>query len=234
MKILPGTTSLFHNSLLREELTTVVLGGIRRGRTAGFWALVVAVCAVIAGALWYIIWQGGGSLPVIAQAADFTATNVDGRAVTLSQLNGKVRLMTWFYTHCPDECPLTAYQMEQVQNQLIQSGSFGKQVAFISMTFDPNRDTLPVIKQWASHYHPDFAGWYFLRADEPQTQTILKKWGVQTRFGDTEYIEHIVKTVLIDNNGNVRKTYNTANLNVTEVVNDINGLIQRSRWNLQQ
>lgn len=206
---------------------------VRRKRmlNLGFWVLIVVLIAGIIGGITYMIREGGGSLPVEGQAPNFTATNVTGKTISFDSLNGKVRLVTWFYTHCPDECPLTAYHMEQIQNQLEKEGKFGNKVVFVSITFDPTRDTLPVIQAWANHFQPDYKGWYFLRATPEQTKEILREWGIQVKPGATPgYLEHVVKTDLIDQNGNIRKVYNTADLNTNEVVSNINNLIAKSSW----
>lgn len=199
--------------------------------TMTFWiAMSLLLVAGVVG-ISYIIHMGGSSLPVEGQAVNFTATNLNGKTVSLSSLNGKIRLVTWFYTHCPDECPLTAFQMSQIQNQLETETQFGSKVAFISITIDPKRDTLPVIRKWADQFHPNFKDWYFLRATPQQTAQILSAYGVGLKqAANSEYIEHIVKTELIDQSGNVRVTYPSANLNVPGVLADIHNLISRESW----
>ena len=190
---------------------------------------IMAILGIgITGGLLYMVVRGGGSLPVTGQAPGMSGTDLAGKTVSISQLDGKVRLVTWFYTHCPDECPLTAYQMKTLQQQLEQRGQFGTKVAFVSMTLDPRRDTLPVIRKWAGHFDANPAGWYFLRAEPADTTAILQNWGVGKKAStNPEFIEHVVKTELIDQNGNIRKVYPTANLNTTEVMNDIQNLVSR-------
>jgi len=190
----------------------------------------VLIVAVI-GAIVYMFRLGSGSLPVAGQAPQFSAQNVNGKTVSMSDLNGKIVLVTWYYTHCTDECPLTMFRFEQIQNQLEKQGEFGKNVVLLAITLDPTRDTVPVIKQYANHYNANFSGWYFLRANPNQTATILKKWGIQVQQNQNqEFIEHTLKTDLIDQNGNIRATYNTANLNTNKVLSNIHSLVQRMSW----
>lgn len=193
--------------------------------------ILVAIVATGAFAIVYMIRQGGGSLPVTGQISNFTATDINGQTVSLANLNGKIRLFTWFYTHCPDQCPLTAYRMEQIQNQLEKSGQFGSRVVFVSMTLDPVRDTLPVIRQWANQFHANFQDWYFLRATPAQTARILKAYGVgRKQVQNSSVIEHVIKTILIDQNGNIRATYPLANLNTDQVLSNIRNLISKENW----
>lgn len=177
--------------------------------------------------------EGANSLPVAGQAANFTAQNVNGQTVSLNNLNGKIVLMTWYYTHCTDECPLTMYRFSQVQKQLERQGVFGKKVVLIAMTLDPTRDTMPVLRQYGQHFGADFSGWYFLRTSETNTLQILNAWGIQAKPStDKEFIEHTSKTVLIDQNGNIRKEYNTANLDPKQITSDIDSLLRREKWHV--
>lgn len=177
---------------------------------------------------------GGNSLPVAGQAPNFTAQDIsDNQPVAMQNLNGKIVLITWYYTHCTDECPLTMYRFEQIQKQLQKQGLFGKKVVLIAMTLDPKRDTAPVIAQYAAHFNADTSGWYFLRATPVQTARILGQWGIQVKASaNKEFLEHVSKTDLIDQNGNIRAQYNTANLDPTKVVSDIHNLVSRMRWSI--
>lgn len=199
---------------------------------AGFIGLVVVLVLAIVGGIVYILREGGGTLPVAGQAPNFSAENIsNGKPFTMQSANGKIVLITWYYTHCTDECPLTMYRFEQIQQQLEKKGTFGKKVILIAMTLDPARDTKPVIEQYAHHFNANFKGWYFLRATPAQTIQILNKWGIQVKAStDKEFIEHTSKTELIDQNGNIRAEYNTANLNPNQVVSNIDSLVSRMSW----
>lgn len=197
-----------------------------------FGATSVLSLGVVAG-LWYMIAKGGSALPTLGQAPNFTAVNVNGQPVSFQNLNGKVRVVTWFYTHCPDVCPMTAVQLSEVQQQLEQKGQFGKDVVIVSINIDPTRDTLPVIKQWSSLFHPDYNGWYFLRATPAQTPAILKAWGIYVgkSSDNPELLTHTAQTELIDQNGNIRKIYGN-NLDPNQVVSDIENLLQGGPFGL--
>jgi protein SCO1/2 len=200
----------------------------KRVWSAVFFAATSVLSLGVIGGLWYIIDRGGSALPTLGQAPDFQAVNVDGKSVQFAKLDGKVRLVTWFYTHCPDTCPMTAYQMEQIQNQLIQKGQFGNQVVFVSINIDPKQDTLSVIRKWSEYFHPNYNGWYFVRSDPSATPQILKAWGIYTQqTNNPDIIAHTAKTELIDQNGNIRKIYDTANLEPNQVVSDIENLLGR-------
>lgn len=199
----------------------------RKWQNIAFLSFVVVAMGAIGSGLFYMIAWGGQSLPVAGQVPNFTATDINGKAVTLNNLDGKIRLVTWFYTQCTDACPITAYQMELIQNKLEQQGTFGKKVVLVSMTLDPQHDTIPVLKKWSADFHANYNGWYFLHATPQVTLNVLKQSGIQVKQTSPGVLDHLVKTELIDQNGNIRATYTTAKLNVDQVVNDINNLISR-------
>ncbi|GGI99041.1 cytochrome-c oxidase [Alicyclobacillus cellulosilyticus] len=195
-----------------------------------FYLLSAGLVAAIAWGLSYIVREGGGSLPVLKQAPGFQAQDLDGRTVTLDTLRGKIFVITWFYTHCPDVCPLTMYRFEQIQDRLRASGELGRQVVLVAVTLDPARDTPAVIRTYAGHFHADPRAWYFLRATPAQTAAMLRRWGIVTESGPKGQIGHTSQVDLVDENGNVRAEYVGADLNPDRVVQDIQGLIERMRW----
>lgn len=205
-----------------------------KSKRIGFYSVVGVLILAAVGGIVYMLRAGGGSLPVAGQAPNFTAQDIsDEQPVSMQSLNGKIVLITWYYTHCTDQCPLTMYRFEQIQHQLEKQNLFGKKVVLIAMTLDPARDTPPVIKEYAAHFNANTSGWYFLRATPAQTTAILSQWGISVKPStNKEFIEHISKTDLIDQNGNIRAQYNTANLNPNQVVADIHNLVSRMQWSL--
>ena len=96
-------------------------------------------------------------LPVIGPAPDFDLTSQDGKRVTLADLRGKVVAVTFIFTMCPDICPMLTSNMAQVQEML--GADFGKSVAFVSITIDPENDTPEVLKDYAEAFGADPEGW---------------------------------------------------------------------------
>lgn len=202
-----------------------------RPSSIAFISLITVLVAGVIGGLTYMVRRGGGVIPVAGQAPNFTMTNLNDKQVSMQSLNGKVRLVTFFFTHCPDECPLTAFQMAQIQDQLQKQGLFGTKVDFISISIDPKGDTPTLIRRFAGHVNADLNGWYFLRANDAVTTQVLNKWGIQVKQGtNPEQIEHVIKTELIDPNGNIRKTYTSTVLPVKQVVSDIHSILSYQSW----
>jgi protein SCO1/2 len=78
-------------------------------------------------------------LPEIAPAPAFTLISRDGARVSLADLRGKVAAVTFIYTLCGDTCPVLTPMMALVADRL--GRNFGRKVAFVSITIDPERDT---------------------------------------------------------------------------------------------
>lgn len=88
---------------------------------------------------------------------DFRLTDHDGKARSIADFKGKVVMLFFGFTHCPDVCPTTLAEMAQVRNKL---GDDGHRVQGLFVTVDPQRDTPQVLAQYAPAFDPSFLGLY--------------------------------------------------------------------------
>lgn len=86
---------------------------------------------------------------------DFVLTDGGGQAFSLAALRGKVVILTFGYTHCPDVCPMT---LQTYNDVLAELGDAAKDVAVVFVSVDPERDTAELIGQYAKQFNPDFIG----------------------------------------------------------------------------
>ncbi|MDB5084766.1 MAG: hypothetical protein JWN30_1652 [Bacilli bacterium] len=186
--------------------------------------LVLAIIGVISAQF----VKARSILPVIERAPDFTLTSsATGQNIHFSDSTHKVRLVTFFYTTCPDECPLTSFKMSQVMAELQKKNNAAANVLFMSITFDPTHDTLQVLNDYGAKFHADPSNWMFLRGTNDQIQQVLDGFGLPPieKNTDNGTYTHALKTYLIDGNGNVRKTYGLGeDMNVQEITADIQHL----------
>jgi protein SCO1/2 len=166
-------------------------------------------------------WQT--DLPIIRDAPDFTLVSQDGQTISLTGLSGKVVVVAFIYTWCPDICPMLTANMAKVQADL--AGEFGKDIAFVSITFDPKRDTVEVLKEYADAFDADPAGWFFLTGDETDILDIARRYGVLTFPGVDDTIDHNLITTLVDRRGRMRVQYSGYSFEPEEMRRDIVALV---------
>src|SRR5690242_19983668 len=99
-------------------------------------------------------------LPRIASAPPFTLISQDGATVGLADFRGKAVAVTFIYTLCTDTCPVFTPMMSFIQDRL--RPHFGRRIAFVSITLDPERDTPTVLKEYSQAFGADLSGWAFL------------------------------------------------------------------------
>ncbi len=86
---------------------------------------------------------------------DFSLVDPDGNVRTLADFKGKVVVMFFGYTQCPDVCPTTLTEMQQVMTIL---GPKSDKVQVLFVTVDPQRDTAAILKQYVPAFDPRFLG----------------------------------------------------------------------------
>jgi protein SCO1/2 len=88
---------------------------------------------------------------------DFALTDHTGKARTLGDFRGKVVVMFFGYTRCPDVCPITLAELKAVKEQL---GEEGKRLQVVFVTVDPERDTQKLLAEYVPAFDPSFLGLY--------------------------------------------------------------------------
>ncbi len=155
---------------------------------------------------------------------DFRLTDTAGQTRAVSDLKGRVVLLYFGYTHCPDACPLTLAHFAQVKRDL---GTDAGQVAFVFVTTDPDRDTADVLKQYLAQFDPGIIG---LRGTQDELSTIYQGYHVaamkqEANAGQSEYtITHSDVIYVLDKSGKWRDIFDS-NSNVGDVVNDVRYLV---------
>jgi protein SCO1 len=107
------------------------------------------------------------------EAPDFSVSGSDGTALTLSHYRGKVVVLGFGYTSCPNVCPVTLAVLAQAHRKL---GILGSQVQIIYLTVDPERDSAERLKQYLAAFDQSFVG---------GTGTVAQMAAVRTSYGVT-------------------------------------------------
>jgi protein SCO1/2 len=175
----------------------------------------VIVLAVIAAIGYQQLAGKGSPYKVIKPAPAFQLENIDGKQVSLQDTNGKVRLVYFFFSTCPDVCPRTTFMLSKVQDLLAAKGEFGKSTAFHSITFDPAKDTREALKEYAGRFHADPAGWSFLRGDEAAAVKLAEAYGTTVLKDKDGNFSHYDYIYLVDAKGNLRHSYDGTDVELT-------------------
>lgn len=96
----------------------------------------------------------------------------DGKTRTLADFKGKVTVVFFGYTQCPDVCPTTMAELAQVKKSL---GADGERVQGVFVTVDPERDTAELLKAYMGSFDPSFVA---LRGTPEQTAAMAKEFKV--------------------------------------------------------
>ena len=182
---------------------------------------------------------GTYTLPPLGKAADGAVLDTGGKPLRLADaLEGKLVLLGFIYTHCPDVngCPLASYVMKQVQARLLADEDLSDQVRLISLSFDPELDTPTAMRQYSHHFKRKDFDWRFLTtASEADLQPILQGYGQfreKLYNNDGSYagsMSHILRVYLIDRDQRIRNIYSAGFLHRDTAVNDLKTLLLEER-----
>lgn len=206
----------------------------------GALAAALAVIVLAAAGLWRL--SGPSPLPVLAAAPAFSLIDQEGRTVSSEQLRGKVSLVGFIYTNCPDICPMLTQNMRGLQLKLKDAGLLGTEAQLVSITVDPERDTPAVLSQYATDHGAETATWRFLTGD-PETvrNTVVKGFllpvekemaAADSHAGHTAgsapqqnyIVGHSGKIALVDKAGEIRAYYDSESLDAANVIAAVKAL----------
>ena len=185
---------------------------------------------------------GTYALQRIMAAPDGEVLGVDGRARRLSEFTrGRITLLGFIYTTCidPEGCPLAYRVFDVLAETLAATPALRDQVRFVTLSFDPARDTPGVMRRYAGSRLKTDGGvpWYFLTTRSAKellplvdgfgqdvVTTIDRSTGTPRRE-----LSHVLKVFLIDPKGTVREIYSATFLHPKTVLNDIDTLLKESK-----
>jgi protein SCO1/2 len=139
-------------------------------------------------------------------AAEIVLTKADGATFRLSDQRGKVVLLFFGYTSCPDVCPTTLAEMKQVMDAL---GETAQQVQVVFVSVDPERDTPEKIQEYAGHFNDAFLG---LSGSKSELESVWNDYSifreeVQSDSALGVIVNHTARLFLVDPQGNLRLSY---------------------------
>ena len=135
--------------------------------------------------------------------ADFRLADAEGRTRSLSEFRGKVVVVVFGFTHCPDVCPTTLADFAAARKRL---GADGERVQVLFVTVDPERDKPEVLREYVRAFDPTFVA---LRGDPAATDRVTRDFKVYSSKregkGPGEYtMDHSAQSFAFDASGRVR------------------------------
>jgi protein SCO1/2 len=166
------------------------------------------IIAIVAGTLVFQApyqYQGSVIQPPVP-ATDFSLVDQNGNPFQLSNQQGKVVLIFFGYTNCPDVCPATMADFHTIRDAL---GDRAAQVSFLFITVDPQRDNPERLKTYLANFDPAIVG---LTGDDQVLEVAWKGYGVyhetQNDGSASGYsVDHSAFIYAVDKQGNLRTTY---------------------------
>lgn len=136
-------------------------------------------------------------------AKDFALTDHSGKQRTLADYRGKVVVLFFGFTHCPDVCPTTMAEMAAVMKELGAAGD-GVQVLFV--TLDPERDTQALLAEYVPAFDKRFVGLWGDTAATARTAKDFKVFYAKVPGGEpgSYTIDHTAGSYVFDRNGKLR------------------------------
>jgi protein SCO1 len=180
-------------------------------------ALRAAVCIAVLATALAGCDKAGVSAPAAATAPTFKGVDITGatyaRNLSLPDVNGQVRTLADFkgkvtvvffgYTQCPDVCPTTMAELAQVKQAL---GADGNRLQGVFVTIDPERDTPEILKSYMASFDPSFVA---LRGTPEQTKAAAQEFKiffakVPGKVEGSYTMDHTAGAFILDANGNPR------------------------------
>ena len=171
--------------------------------------IATAFAASLVVGLLIVFWAMGGVSKVAQPAAiggPFQLTDQHGKAVTDKNLKGKPTLIFFGYTHCPDVCPTSLFEISEVLRAM---GKDADKVNAIFISVDPERDTPATMKNYLSSFDPHLEG---LSGDPAEIAKVITSYRVYakkvpTKDGDYT-MDHTALIYLMDRDGRFVSPFN--------------------------
>lgn len=181
---------------------------VNRMRRLSVLGLAGLLCAGLAGCDYF----KSGPAASKFQGIDITGANyagrlslpdTDGRLRTLADFKGKVVVVFFGYTQCPDVCPTTMAELAQVKKAL---GADGERVQGVFVTVDPERDTPAILKSYMASFDPSFVA---LRGTPEETKAAAKEFKVffakvPGKAEGSYTMDHTAGSYVLDTQGKIR------------------------------
>ena len=158
-------------------------------------------------------------------ARDFRLRDVDGQERSLADFKGRVTLVFFGFTQCPDVCPTALARAAEIRRLL---GEDGKRLQVLFVTVDPERDKPDMLRQYVTTFDPSFVALY---GDLPTTRRTADEFKVfyqKVPTGSSYTMDHTALSYVFDAKGRLRLLVKPSE-SVAECVEDVKRLLDTTR-----
>jgi protein SCO1 len=163
-----------------------------------------------------------GRRTVNSSVSDFKLTDQDVKPFNFTAARGKLVLVTFVFTTCPDVCPLLTAKFAAIQRALDEK-HFGDYL-LLTITTDPEHDSARVLKDYAARFKANLRHWSFLTGSRAELAKVWRDFHVNVTKTQSGNVYHTTLTSLIDRQGRRRVDYYGDKWQDTQVLKDIQGL----------
>lgn len=188
--------------------------------------VLLGVALFCVAAYYFVIIRPMNQLPppVLGQIGDFQLVDTDGQPFAKSDLEGKVWVADLVFTSCQMTCPMLTRKMMSVY----RSYKLEDDVAFVSLSVDPQTDTPTVLKKYAADHQIDEKKWHLLTGEFAQIKTLATQ-GLKLAAEEDASL-HSDRFVLIDAAFQVRGYYDPADKkSLSKLFNDLATVLKEGR-----
>jgi protein SCO1/2 len=160
---------------------------------------------------------------------DFSFMNQEGQPITKNDVDGKIRVVEYFFTTCKGICP----KMNENMAKVYQAFRGNSQVLILSHSVDPKKDTVEAMKAYSLRFDADPKQWLFLTGDKKELYDMARYSYLVTAADDTATVDiasdfiHTDRFVLVDKGGRIRGQYEGTNIgSVNQLIGDIKELLK--------
>ena len=185
---------------------------------------------LLLSSLIFILFSCSGSSDLKFNGSDITQARLNpsfeltshlGKSTNIDDFSGKVVAVFFGFTHCPDVCPTTMYELKAIKDSL---GSDGDMLQVIFVSLDPERDSIEVLEKFIPSFDPSFIG---LTGTAAEIKKIAGQYKIYyQKVGDDESytIDHSSAIYLIDKKGDIRIRHPYGS-SQKMIVNDVRALL---------
>lgn len=177
----------------------------------------------------YIFWPISNTLPILGTVTGWNLETVWPEEAASRE---QPKLVSFYYTNCPDICPSTMIDLQNLQQAMTDNGIFESQYQIVSVTLDPLFDSKERILQYREAFGISNSNWLFLRGSEQEIRNFTEEFNFVYKKNEDGFLTHTIYMYVVDSKDQIRSRHDMAvgdkEVNIDEIVSHLKQLINRT------